>query len=149
MDSRTGLLDSPVRTVYPRGVPVRPSAVPGEGAQPGEIDYRLARLALVNDYEAGIVARHDVCDAHPELIRAAREVGESTSDQCPICDDGELVLVRYVFGPRLPSHGRCVTTPSELARIARRKGNFTVYSVEVCPTCSFNHLRRSYPLESA
>jgi hypothetical protein len=129
-------------------VPIRPRAVSGDGAQPGEIDYRLARLALISEYEAGNLARHDVCDAHPELIRAAREVGEPTEDVCPICEEADLVLVRYVFGPRLPAHGRCITKPAELARIAQRKGNFTVYSVEACPACAFNHLRRSYPLKS-
>ena len=105
-------------------------------------------MALIADYEAGKIARHDVCDAHPELIRAAQNVGEETDDLCPICEDANLVLIKYVFGPRLPSHGRCITIAGELERISKRKGNFTVYSVEACPGCAFNHLRRSYPLRS-
>lgn len=127
-------------------MPIRPHAVSNEGSEPGEINYRLARMALLADYEAGRVARHDICDAHPELIRAAQQVGEPTDDLCPVCEESDLVLIRYVFGPRLPSHGRCVTSAAELGRLAQRKGNFTVYSVEACPSCAFNHLRRSYPL---
>lgn len=96
------------------------------------------------EYRAGDLSRHDVCDAHPELIRAAREYSTPTTDTCPICSDDQLVHVSYVFGPRLPSHGRCVSTEAEMARIRRRKGTFTCYVVEVCPSCTFNHLRRAY-----
>ncbi len=132
---------------YSRGVPIRPHAVSREGSRPGEIDYRLARLALVTEYRAGHLSVNDVCDAHPELIRAAQQVGEPTTDLCPICEDANLVIVRYVFGPRLPAHGRCVTTAAEMERLRQRKGEFTVYAVEACPSCAFNHLRRSYPLK--
>ena len=87
-------------------VPFRPEAVSATGSSTGEIDYRLARLTVVNSFRAGRLARHDVCDAHPELVRAAREVGDATTDDCPICDEAQLVHVTYVFGPRLPAHGR-------------------------------------------
>ncbi|HEX2578535.1 MAG TPA: DUF5318 family protein, partial [Aquihabitans sp.] len=64
----------------------RPQAVRGADG-PGEIDYRLARQAVLSELRKGRVARHEVCDAHPELVRAAREVGEATSITCPVCEE--------------------------------------------------------------
>ena len=113
---------------------------------PGEIDYRLARQALISEYRKGRLARHEVCDAHPELRRAATEIGDRTAQLCPICEDDNVVLVSYVFGPRLPAHGRCVTSRKELQALARRSGTFTCYVVEVCPTCGWNHLARTFLL---
>jgi len=43
--------------------------------QRGQVDHRLARQALINEYRRGRLAREQVCDAHPELIRAATNVG--------------------------------------------------------------------------
>jgi len=111
---------------------------------PAAIDYRLARLATLAAYESGELSRHDACDAHPELIRAAREVGAPTTDLCPVCAAEQLRHVTYVFGPRLPKHGRCISLRGELARIAKRKGQFTAYVVEACPNCAWNHLVRRY-----
>src|SRR5689334_2939308 len=90
----------------------------GEGA--GHIDYRLARRHLVNEFKRGRLSRRDLCDAHPELLRAARHMGEVTTELCPICEDDDLVLVSFVFGPRLPAHGRCVGSREELAKLASR-----------------------------
>ena len=114
----------------------------------GEIDYRLARQAVISEYRKGRLARHEVCDAHPELRRAAEQVGDPTSQACPICEAGNVVLVSYVFGPRLPAFGRCVTTKSELQTFAKRSGSFSCYVVEVCPACSWNHLARTFLLDS-
>ena len=123
----------------------RPQSVRGaEG--PGEIDYRLARQSVLSEYRKGRLARHEVCDAHPELVRAAREVGDPTAINCPVCEEEHVVLVSYVFGPRLPAFGRCITTRRELQSIAKRPGNFSCYVVEVCPSCSWNHLARTFLL---
>lgn len=116
---------------------------------PGEVDYRLARQALISEYRKGRLARQDICDAHPELRRAAREVGEPSERLCPICEESNLVLVSYVFGPRLPAHGRCVTSKTELRSFVKRSGEFACYVVEVCPGCSWNHLARSFVLTPA
>ena len=43
-----------------------------------------------------------------------------TSQECPICEDDQVVLVTYVFGPRLPAFGRCITTKGELPGLAKR-----------------------------
>lgn len=73
-------------------------------------------------------------------------MGSPTGQECPVCSGGELRHVTYVFGPRLPAHGRCITSARELLRIGQRKGEFAAYVVEVCPDCAWNHLVRAYLL---
>lgn len=129
-----------------------PQAAGNGSPATGTIDYRLARQSVIDSYRRGRLARHEVCDAHPELRRAAEQVAQPTSQVCPICADAKVVLVSYVFGPRLPAFGRCITTRSEMtkfARQARRGGPFTCYVVEVCPGCWWNHLARMFPLGQA
>ncbi|MEO6987320.1 MAG: DUF5318 family protein [Aquihabitans sp.] len=126
----------------------RPQSVRGASAS-GEIDYRLARQSVLSEFRKGRVARTEVCDAHPELMRAAREVGDKTSVTCPVCEEANVVLVSYVFGPRLPAFGRCITSRRELQAIAKRTGEYTCYVVEVCPECSWNHLARTFLLKPA
>jgi hypothetical protein len=110
------------------------------------IDYRLARNAIVSEFRKGRLSRLDVCDAHPELLRAANNVGEATSIECPICETADLVHVSYVFGSRLPAHGRCVASRAELDKLARRPTVLACYVVEVCTECSWNHLTRTFPI---
>jgi len=111
----------------------------------GQVDYRLARRALVSEFKRGRIARNDVCDAHPELIRAARNIGEPTSVNCPICEESKVVLVSFAFGPKLGPSGRCVTTKEELMRFVNAADEpVTTYVVEVCPKCSWNHLTRAF-----
>lgn len=131
------------------GVSFSPHAIPGAAGGQGTIDYRLARQAVIDQFRRGRLAQHEVCDAHPELRRAAAQVAEPTRQVCPICADAHVVLVSYVFGPRLPSHGRCITSRRELAdfaRKARRGGEYACYVVEVCPECWWNHLARTFLL---
>jgi len=112
----------------------------------GEISYLLERNNLLEKYSLGEVSIHDICDAHPELIRAAHNYSIPIEACCPICEDSTLVKVSYVFGPRLPSHGRCVNTKKDLDRIRKRKGTFTCYEIEVCTKCSWNHLSKAFTL---
>ncbi|HUO48259.1 MAG TPA: DUF5318 family protein [Acidimicrobiales bacterium] len=124
-----------------------PTALRGFPASGGEgrVEFRLARNAVVSEFRKGRLSRLDVCDAHPELLRAARNVGVERPEECPICAESNLVFVTYVFGARLPAHGRCPATAAELARLCRRADEVACYVVEVCPACSWNHLARTYP----
>ncbi len=117
----------------------------------GVIDHRLTRRALINEYRRGRLRRDQVCDAHPDLLRAARNFGDETEVRCPICVEDNVVLVSYVFGPRLPSHGRCITRSDELEEFRRmaartRGGDYTAYVVEACRSCGWHHLLRSLPM---
>jgi len=112
----------------------------------GVIDHRLARRHLINEFRRGRLRQDQVCDAHPELIRAARNVGSPASIACPICEVDQLRLVTYVFGPRLPAHGRCVSTAEELAKLNARPDELTAYVVEACTECRWHHLLRVIPV---
>jgi hypothetical protein len=128
-------------------VPFQPDQLRGGvSGLPGQIDYRLARRQLISEFRKGRLARHEVCDAHPELVRAARNVGEESSEECPICEETNVVHVSYVFGARMPAHGRCVTTKAELQKLRRSRDELACYVVEVCPECSWNHLARTFLL---
>ena len=92
----------------------------GSRPRAGVIDYRLARRASSSEYRKGRLARHEVCDAHPELLRAAavrQRADRRWSARSARTTD--VVLVTYVFGPRLPALGRCITTKAELAKLAK------------------------------
>ena len=110
------------------------------------VDHRLARRALISEYKKGRLRRDQVCDAHPELLRAARNVGEETKIPCPICAEDKLVLVTYIFGPRLPGHGRVVSQAKEAAQFTRSNEHYTAYVVEACRKCAWHHLLRVLPV---
>ena len=118
-----------------------------KGSLPGEIDYRLARQSLISEFKKGRIDRQEVCDAQAELMRAAKNVGEPSTRLCPICEDANVVLVTYVFGPRMPPSGKCVTTKAEMKALQRQSdGDLAAYVVEVCPSCKWNHLARTFLL---
>jgi hypothetical protein len=126
-------------------VSFRPDAI-GAAARPtGVVDYRLVRNSIVKEFKRGRLTRLDVCDAQPELLRNAQHCGRAAQEPCPICE-GELVLVTYVFGSRLPPGGRCITKLNELTKFDRAAEERAVYVVEVCAECAWNHLVRSYPV---
>ena len=123
----------------------RPEAIRGTSDGAGAVvDYRLTRQSVVQQYHKGRLSRLDVCDAHPELRRAALMASQPTNEPCPICEDEPVVLVTYAFGPRLPAGGRCVTTAREMAKLARGRAQISCYVVEVCPACAWNHLTRVF-----
>jgi hypothetical protein len=126
---------------------LRPEALrgAGEGAHvAGQVDYRLARNSIVSEFHKGRLSRLDICDAHPELLRAAINVGDESREDCPICEEAKVRLVSYVFGSRLSPSGVCVTTRQEMIKLARTAKDMVCYVVEVCPSCSWNHLYRSF-----
>ncbi len=116
------------------------------GSVTGHVDYRLARNSVLRDFRKGRLSRLDICDAQPELMRAAANVGEVSREDCPVCEADKVRLVSYVFGSRLPPSGKCVTTRAELARMTRSRPGVACYVVEVCPTCAWNHLAQTFVL---
>ena len=107
------------------------------------VDYALARRSVLRDLRTGKRDRLDVCDAQPELLRAARHLGEPNDADCPVCGAPGLVLLSYVYGEALRrSNGRCLETPDELAKLDAAHEEFSCYVVEVCVECHWNHLQR-------
>ncbi|MFN2389128.1 MAG: DUF5318 family protein [Actinomycetota bacterium] len=109
------------------------------------VDYALARRAVLMAVRRGTLGTSEVCDAHPELMRAAKNIGEELPEKCPVCSHETLRSVRYVFGDELKRDSGRVVYPAEwLAELARAHEQFTCYVVEVCVDCCWNHLIRSY-----
>jgi hypothetical protein len=106
-------------------------------------DYALARRAVLRDLRRGRLTRLDVCDAHPELLRAGRHLGEPAAHECPVCDVGRVRLVSYVYGENLRhANGTCITNAGELERLGATHEEFSRYVVEVCLDCGWNYLNR-------
>jgi len=123
-------------------------ALRGRTDRGGIVDHRLARRMLINQVRLGRIPMHEVCDAHPELVRAATNVGTETTSDCPICEQAKLRIVTYVFGHRLPAHGRCVATAADMRKVQRATsgGDATAYVVEACTSCKWHHLLRAFPI---
>lgn len=105
------------------------------------IDYALARRSVLTGLASGRVRREDACDADIYLRRAARYHGENTEEVCPVCADETLVHVTYAYGEcfSADTNGRAWAT-RELPDLAARLSEFSVYVVEVCRGCGWNHL---------
>ncbi|MGZ4558022.1 MAG: DUF5318 domain-containing protein [Mycobacteriaceae bacterium] len=110
------------------------------------VDYALQRRALLAEMHSGRTGVNEVCDAHPYLLRAAKFHGRPSSVMCPVCRKEPLTLVSWVFGERLGPVSGSARSPEELVRMAATQDEFSVYTVEVCRTCSWNHLVQSYVL---
>ena len=107
------------------------------------IDYTLDKRATLMGLFRGVV---DACDADPYLMRAAKYHGEKVDRKCPVCKKLELVELRYTFGDQLGQFSGRIKSPEELASMEREFGEFSVYVVEVCRECSWNHLCATYLL---
>lgn len=110
------------------------------------VDYALQRRALLADVHSGRVGVASVCDAGPYLLQAARFHGEQVEETCPVCREGRLALVSWIFGESLKHMSGSARKPAELDDLAARYDDFSVYVVEVCGSCSWNHLVLSYVL---
>ena len=121
----------------------RMAAVAARAAM-GVVDYTLAKRALLRDFRRGLRSRLEICDAHPELLRAARYLGEDADRPCPVCDTDALRLLAYVYADGLKTNNGRALEISEGLSIAARQRDGTCYVVEVCTDCSWNHLAEAF-----
>jgi hypothetical protein len=110
------------------------------------VDYALQRRAVLAGVQSGRVGPDDVCDASPYLLKAAKFHGEQGEQPCPVCRKEALTLVSWVYGDELKHVAGSARAQEELTRMAGMFAEFTVYVVEVCRTCHWNHLVQSYVL---
>ncbi len=110
------------------------------------VDYALRRRSLLAEVYSGRTGVTEVCDANPYLLRAAKFHGKPSSVMCPICRKEPLTLVSWVFGDHLGAVSGSARTAEELVLLATRFDEFSVHVVEVCRTCEWNHLVKSYVL---
>lgn len=104
------------------------------------VDYSLQKRALLREFFAGRVGSHEVCDASPYLLSAARFHGEPTEQRCPVCRRDNLTLVHYIYGDELKQSAGQARPRVDLAALAGRVREIQVYVVEVCRGCSWNHV---------
>ena len=107
------------------------------------IDYSLDKRATLLALFRGVV---DACDADPYLMRAAKYHGEKAQRKCPVCKKESLVELRYTFGDQLGQFSGRIKNGKELNEMESEFGEFSVYVVEVCRDCSWNHLCSTYLL---
>ncbi|BBU25074.1 DUF5318 family protein [Mycobacterium xenopi] len=113
------------------------------------VDYALRRRSLLAEVYSGRTGISEVCDADPYLLRAAKYHGKPSPVMCPICRKEQLTLVSWVFGEHLGPVSGSARTTEELVLLASRFDEFSVHVVEVCRTCRWNHLVKSYVLGAA
>jgi hypothetical protein len=108
------------------------------------IDYALARRATLAELARGRLSRGDACDAHPDLLRAARYHGEPTETGCPVCRKARLTRVTYAYGDELQHASGRARSSRSLDGLAARYAQLRIYVVEVCQPCGWNHLCLSF-----
>jgi hypothetical protein len=121
--------------------------VPGSASRPRArafVDFSLQRRAVLQAVLRGATSSSEVCDAHPHLVRAATFHGEPIARRCPICRRPALSLLRYVYSDELGQYSGRLRTAAEVVEMASQFGHLSVYVVEVCRGCGWNHLIASY-----
>ena len=113
------------------------------------IDYALVRKATLADLARGRVSTADACDAHPDLLRAARYHGEATETGCPVCRKDRLTRVTYAYGDELQHASGRARSSRSLDALAARYERVRIYVVEVCRSCGWNHLCVSFMIGTA
>ena len=108
------------------------------------VDHALTRRAALADLAAGRISRPDACDASPYLQRAAHTLGAPTDRPCPVCRREPLWEVLWVYGAALGDADGSARTTGQVAAFAGQRPDFAVYQIEVCLSCAWNHLIRTW-----
>ena len=115
-------------------------------SQRSVVVYGLQRRAALEELFHGGAFRSDLCDADPYTLRAAKHHGEATERLCPVCRKENLTHLTYVFGDELGHLSGRIRATRELEPMAHEYGEFTVYVIEVCQNCEWNHMTMSFVL---
>lgn len=133
------------RTPRP-GLPPEPGDPTGRAALQRRrvVDFALRRRGVLADLRDGGLSLREVCDADVYLLRAAGFHGIEADTVCPVCRKENLTEVSWVFGDDLGTASGSARGLDEIAQLALTHDAFTVHVVEVCRSCSWNHLMESY-----
>ncbi|MDR0489240.1 MAG: DUF5318 domain-containing protein [Propionibacteriaceae bacterium] len=112
------------------------------------VDYSLQRRRTLAELQGALrtMVSHDALDADPMLIRAALHHGELSEIRCPVNNCRQLLRLNYTFGDQLGQYSGRIKSDEELEQMENEYGEFTVYVVEVCSECGWNHVIESYLL---
>lgn len=108
------------------------------------VDHALSRRAVLADVYAGRTSPGEVQDASPYLKSAAKRLGIETERTCPVCRKTKLHEVLWVYGDAIGDADGTSRTLAEVERLATERPDFAVYDVEVCTSCDWNHLVRTW-----
>lgn len=108
------------------------------------VDFALRRRGVLAELREGGLSLREVCDADVYLQRAAGFHGVATETVCPVCRKENLTEVSWVFGGDLGPASGSARGADEIDQLALSHDEFTVHVVEVCRSCSWNHLILSY-----
>jgi len=108
------------------------------------VDFALRRRGVLAGLREGALHLGEVCDADVYLLRAAGFHGAVTDTVCPVCRKENLTEVSWVFGDDLGHASGSARGHDEIEHLALTHDAFTVHVVEVCRSCSWNHLVESY-----
>lgn len=108
------------------------------------VDFALRRRGVLAELREGALGLNEVCDADVYLLRAAGFHGVVTETVCPVCRKENLAEVSWVFGDDLGAASGSARGADEIEHLALTHDAFTVHVVEVCRSCSWNHLVESY-----
>lgn len=108
------------------------------------VDFALRRRGVLAALREGSLGLGEACDADVYLLRAAGFHGAVTETLCPVCRKEKLAEVSWVFGDDLGAASGSARGADEIEQLALTHDAFTVHVVEVCRSCSWNHLVESY-----
>lgn len=104
-----------------------------------QVSHEWERRNLLRHVHAGRVPRANVCDADFLLVTAANFHGWSSARACPICE-ADMRNVKWVYSEKLGRRSGTARNDEEIAELTAEIGELTVHTVEVCPSCGWNHL---------
>ncbi|WP_169872653.1 DUF5318 family protein [Corynebacterium cystitidis] len=104
-----------------------------------QISHEWERRNLLRHVHAGRVPRANVCDADFLLVTAAKFHGWASARPCPLCE-AEMRNVKWIYSEKLGRRSGTARNDDEIADITAEVGELTVHTVEVCPSCRWNHL---------
>ena len=112
------------------------------------VDYSLQRRRTLAELQGALrtMVSHDALDADPMLVRAALHHGTLSTVRCPVSNCRQLLRLNYTFGDQLGQYSGRIKSDEELEQMENEYGEFTVYVVEVCSECGWNHVIESYQL---
>ena len=110
------------------------------------VDHALARREAILEIRRTAGFNFDGADTDPYLLRAAKYYGQITERLCPICTKTELNELTYVYSVELGHASGKIVKPTDLPRMATQYGFLSIYTIEVCQGCGWNHALVSYVL---
>lgn len=126
--------------------PEQPEDVADPKAPRHVVDHALARREAILEIRRTAGFNFDGSDTDPYLLRAAKYYGQTTDRLCPICSKITLNELTYVYSVELGHASGKIVKPTDLPRMATQYGFLSIYTVEVCQGCGWNHALVSYVL---